>query len=71
MLTLNEEESRVLQVMVVFDLGDLNLWSVQILFAIIMILVLSGVPDRICSSHYLFRKLWQHYILNIHDFKPL
>lgn len=57
MSTLNEEESRVLQVMVVFDLGDLNLWSVQILFAIIMILVLSGVPDRICSSHYLFRKL--------------
>lgn len=56
MLTLNEEESRVLQFMVVFDLGDFNLWSVQILFAIIMILVLSGVPDRsveviICSEN--------------------
>lgn len=53
MLTLNEEESRVLQVMVVFDLGDFNLWSVQILFAIIMILVslTESVVVIICSEN--------------------
>lgn len=67
MLTLNEEESRELQVMLVFDLGDFNLWSVHVLLA----MKLSDVIDRICSSHYLFRKLWQHSILDIHVFKPL
>lgn len=67
MLTLIEEESMVLQVMVVFDLEDFNLWSVHILFAMILL----DVIDRICSSHFLFRKLWQHCILDIHVFKPL
>lgn len=67
MLTLNEEGSIVLQVMVVFDVENFNLWSVC--FAIIMIL--SDVIDRVCSSQYLFRKLWQHCILDIHVLKPL